>query len=158
MERLAHHAGVGKGTVFRRFGSRSGLMFALLDTAEKQLQQAYLFGAPPLGPGAPPVDRLIAFGSARLHFIHEHGDLELEAERQSPGPFLAPPRIVEHTHVTNLLREARVRTDPRLLAYSLLHSLTAPIVLYQTRTQRFSLDALIANWEYLVHQTAATSP
>ena len=31
---VAAEAGVGKGTVFRRFGSRAGLMTALLDHAE----------------------------------------------------------------------------------------------------------------------------
>ena len=31
MDAVAREAGVGKGTVFRRFGSRTGLMFALLD-------------------------------------------------------------------------------------------------------------------------------
>ncbi|EUA33870.1 bacterial regulatory s, tetR family protein [Mycobacterium xenopi 3993] len=50
---IAAAAGVGKGTVFRRFGSRAGLMMALLDDDERHLQQAFLFGPPPLGPDAP---------------------------------------------------------------------------------------------------------
>src|SRR5690349_16019684 len=48
---IAAAAGVGKGTLFRRFGSRAGLMLVLLDEDEKTEQQALMFGPPPLGPG-----------------------------------------------------------------------------------------------------------
>ena len=41
---IAAAAGVGKGTVFRRFGSRAGLMMVLLDEDEQASQQAFLFG------------------------------------------------------------------------------------------------------------------
>ena len=54
MDRLAQRAGVGKGTVFRRFGSRAGLMMALLSGAEAEFQGRFMFGPPPVGPGAPP--------------------------------------------------------------------------------------------------------
>ena len=63
---IAAAAGVGKGTLFRRFGSRAGLMIVLLDEDEKAEQQAFMFGPPPLGPGAPPLDRLLAYGRDRL--------------------------------------------------------------------------------------------
>lgn len=43
---IAAAAGVGKGTLFRRFGSRAGLMVVLLDEDEKAQQQAILFGPP----------------------------------------------------------------------------------------------------------------
>ena len=65
---IAAAAGVGKGTLFRRFGSRAGLMIVLLDEDEKAQQQAFLFGPPPLGPGAAPLDRLVAYGRDRLQF------------------------------------------------------------------------------------------
>ena len=70
MDDIAAAAGVGKGTVFRRFGSRAGLMMVLLDEDEKAGQQAFLFGPPPLGPDAPPLDRLLAFGRERLRFAY----------------------------------------------------------------------------------------
>src|SRR5246127_5958872 len=62
MDDVAGAAGVGKGTVFRRFGSRAGLMMVLLDEDERASQQAFLFGPPPLGPDAPPMDRLGGVG------------------------------------------------------------------------------------------------
>jgi AcrR family transcriptional regulator len=46
-------AGVGKGTVFRRFGDRSGLFRALLDDSLRTFQDDFMLGPPPLGPGAP---------------------------------------------------------------------------------------------------------
>jgi len=66
MDDIASAAGVGKGTVFRRFGSRAGLMMVLLDEDERASQEAFLFGPPPLGPDAPPLDRLLAFGLVRI--------------------------------------------------------------------------------------------
>src|SRR4051794_39617915 len=66
MDAVAEAAGVGKGTVFRRFGSRAGLMARLLDESEAAWQGSVISGPPPLGPGAPPLDRLLAFGRSRL--------------------------------------------------------------------------------------------
>jgi AcrR family transcriptional regulator len=48
MDQVAAAAGVGKGTLFRRFGDKSGLAAALLDTRERVLQEGILRGAPPL--------------------------------------------------------------------------------------------------------------
>src|SRR5271154_1006774 len=81
MDDIAAAAGVGKGTVFRRFGSRSGLMVVLLDEDERASQEAFLFGPPPLGPDAPPIDRLVAFGRQRICFVHAHHALLSEANR-----------------------------------------------------------------------------
>src|ERR1700738_3598395 len=66
MDDIAAAAGVSKGTVFRRFGSRAGLMMVLLDEGERASQQAFLFGPPPLGPDAPPLDRLAGVGGEPL--------------------------------------------------------------------------------------------
>ncbi|CKZ50635.1 TetR family transcriptional regulator [Mycobacterium tuberculosis] len=88
MDDVAAAAGVGKGTLFRRFGSRAGLMMVLLDEDERASQQAFLFGPPPLGPDAPPLDRLIAFGRERMRFVHAHHQLLSEANRD-PQPATA---------------------------------------------------------------------
>ena len=61
MDGLAEEAGLGKGTVFRRFGTRAGIFAALLDDDERAFQQQVLAGAPAAGPwgGTPgPPDRL----------------------------------------------------------------------------------------------------
>ena len=66
MDEIAEAAGVGKGTLFRRFGSRASLAAAVLSERERDFQEAIIRGEPPLGPGAPPLERLIAFGEALL--------------------------------------------------------------------------------------------
>src|SRR3954469_14122580 len=80
MDQVAAAAGVGKGTLFRRFGDRASLARAVLSEREIALQDALLRGEPPLGPGAPPLDRLIAFGEAYVAFLEQHGGLLRSAE------------------------------------------------------------------------------
>src|SRR4051795_5538387 len=73
MDAIAAEAEVGKGTLFRRFGDRASLMRALLDERESAFQESLIRGEPPLGPGAPPAERIIAFGCALLDMIELHG-------------------------------------------------------------------------------------
>src|SRR5690348_1149789 len=82
MEAVAAAAQVGKGTVFRRFGDRTGLLMALLDHSDRKLQADFLGGPPPLGPGAPPLERLRAFGVAVLYRYAEQLDLLLAAQTE----------------------------------------------------------------------------
>src|SRR6201996_388967 len=105
MDDVAAAAGVGKGTVFRRFGSRAGLMMVLLDEDERANQQAFLFGPPPLGPEAPPMDRLVAFGRERLRFVHTHHAL-LSAANRDPHTRHVGAAAVQRTHVRVLLQTA----------------------------------------------------
>src|ERR1700761_6940857 len=57
MNHLAAAGGVGKGTIFRRFGDRDGLLYSLLDEDTITFQDGFLSGPPPLGPGTPAADR-----------------------------------------------------------------------------------------------------
>ncbi|MEN0012103.1 MAG: TetR/AcrR family transcriptional regulator [Solirubrobacteraceae bacterium] len=106
MEAVAEEAGVGKGTVFRRFGDRSSLLMALVDEEERRLQDAVLSGPPPLGPGAEPLDRLLAFGDARLDHLVRHGELLSAAEERpiSATPEQHPVVVASRFHVIHLLR------------------------------------------------------
>src|SRR5258708_17567729 len=110
MDDIAAAAGVGKGTLFRRFGSRAGLMMVLLDEDERASQQAFLFGPPPLGPDAAPLDRLMAFGRERICFVHAHRELLSEANRD-PLTRYGPPAAVNRTHVRVLLQAAHNTDD-----------------------------------------------
>src|SRR6185312_13214570 len=109
MDDVAAAACVGKGTLYRRFGDKSGLAAALLDEREAQLQQEMLGGPPPLGPGAAPVERLAAFVVAHL-------DLVAMSQTASPGARLrtGSHRLWVH-HCRLLLTECAV-PDPDLRA------------------------------------------
>ncbi len=124
MDQIAADSGVGKGTLYRRFGDRAGLALALLESQDVELQEAFLRGPAPLGPGAPPRERLVAFFSALSCFLDEHGELIAEAERTMPAGarFGGGPYGTYHTHVRILLREL----DPELDIDVLAHVLLAP--------------------------------
>lgn len=89
MDDISAEAGVGKGTVYRRFTDRGELAVALLGSRAEALQQHLLGGDPPLGPGAPPEDRLVAFVEAYLTFQARNLDLVLLSETSSPGARLS---------------------------------------------------------------------
>ncbi len=129
MDDVAAAAGVGKGTLFRRFGDKAGLAVALLDDQEQQLQQAILTGPPPLGPGAPPRERLEAFVNAYLDYTERHLELVHMSETASPG---ARYRIGSyrfwHRHVAVLIREARHDLDADATAHVLLAPLAADLL------------------------------
>lgn len=123
MDQVAEAAGVGKGTIFRRFGDKSGLAAALLDARERVLQEAILRGSPPLGPGAGAPERLVAFADAYLDYLLGHLDLVRMSETAAPG---ARYRIGAyrfwHRHVALLLART---PDPDHAAHALLAALAA---------------------------------
>ncbi|MEU9130686.1 helix-turn-helix domain-containing protein [Kitasatospora sp. NPDC048540] len=123
MDQVAAAAGVGKGTLFRRFGDKSGLAAALLDARERVLQEQVLHGPPPLGPGADPAERLDAFLDAYFDYLLEHLDLVRMSETATPG---ARYRIGAyrfwHRHLAILLGSA---PDPDQTAHALLAALAA---------------------------------
>jgi AcrR family transcriptional regulator len=123
MDQVATAAGVGKGTLFRRFGDKSGLAAALLDTRERVLQEAILHGPPPLGPGASADERLVAFVGAYLDYLLEHLALVRMSETATPG---ARYRIGAyrfwHRHTAILLNTT---PDPEHTAHALLAALAA---------------------------------
>nr|WP_174566903.1 TetR/AcrR family transcriptional regulator [Nocardia crassostreae] len=151
MDAVARQAGVGKGTVFRRFGSRAGLMNALLDESDRELQGAYMFGPPPLGPGAPPLERLVAFGRDRLSHTEIEGDV-LRAATNLPQHYAGAPYALIRTHVSMLLRQAGAPSDIALLADTLLASLEAALVLHQMRDLGYSREQIGDSWEALVRR------
>ncbi|MEH0581421.1 TetR/AcrR family transcriptional regulator [Streptomyces sp. B21-108] len=155
MEAVATAANVGKGTVFRRFGDRTGLLTALLDHSEKMFQAAFLSGPAPLGPGAPPVERLRAFGVALLRRAVDELDLQLAAE---PGPerrYSVPVRRVHHSHLMMLLRQAVPDADAELLAHTLMGYLNPVLIHHLTRQCGLPPARLEAGWIDLVDRVTS---
>ncbi|ETK35780.1 TetR/AcrR family transcriptional regulator [Microbispora corallina] len=130
LEDVAAAAGVSKGTVFHRFGSRTGLMWALIEQRVLALREAVTSGPPPLGPGAPPADRLEAFvdaivrlvdGNVGLMAAHEHA---LANRRHAEGDREANPvYLFWHGHMSALIAQARPDLDADVLAHVLIGSL-----------------------------------
>ncbi len=144
MDAVAAAAGVGKGTVFRRFESREGLMAALLNHSEMAWQAAVMSGSPPLGPGAPPWDRLLAFGRSRLDLTLGHADLIRAAGRAGVRSYAAYSFVA--THVRYLLGQLGVTGDLPLLATALVAPLEAPILDQQVRVEGLTVDRVYDAW------------
>jgi AcrR family transcriptional regulator len=159
MDEVACAAGVGKGTLFRRFGDRAGLLRALLDERERAFQEGFIRGAPPLGPGAPARDRLIAFGHGRLELIETQGDVLAAAEAVAPGERLVHSVYGAHrAHTIALLAEAAPAADGDYLADVLLSALGAELVLYQRGVLGLPLARVKDGWVALLDRVLASAP
>jgi AcrR family transcriptional regulator len=154
MDAVAEAAGVGKGTVFRRFGSRAGLMARLLDESEAAWQGEVISGPPPLGPGAPPLERLIAFGRSRLTSNLERSELLIAASGADNARSYAAYSFTA-THVRFLLGEIGVRGDIALLATALLAPLEVPILRQQIHVEHMDVERILAAWEDLVNRVVS---
>jgi AcrR family transcriptional regulator len=161
MDGLAERAGLGKGTVFRRFGTRAGIFQALLDEEERAFQEQVLSGPPPLGPGAPPLDRLIAYGRARASFMvsrHEIARAALDGNQPRPAGAHTP---ISQVHIRMLLGQMDLGptdlgpTDLDLLAVQLTAALDGPLLLYLSGPDLAGPDVaerVARSWEDLIRR------
>jgi AcrR family transcriptional regulator len=142
MDQVAAEAGVGKGTIFHRFGSRTGLMTALMYERAQALSEAITAGPPPLGPGASGRDRLIAFLDAVLEMVARNKSLLAElahttaaeaARSGEAGPAGEgsgkPVYSFWHGHLSGLLAAERPDVDADLTAHLVLGALHSEPVL-----------------------------
>ncbi|MFC5749022.1 TetR/AcrR family transcriptional regulator [Actinomadura rugatobispora] len=156
MDGLAERAGLGKGTVFRRFGTRAGIFHALLDEDERLFQERVLSGPPPLGPGAGPVERLVAYGRSRIEWLLERHALARAAlDRAQPVP--AGAATLSQLHIRVLLRQADLGLDDvDGLALQLTGALEGPVLLYLSLPEQAEaardIERLAGSWQFLVER------
>jgi AcrR family transcriptional regulator len=158
MDDVAAEAGVGKGTLYRRFGDRSSLLRALISEPEQAFQDSCIRGQAPLGPGAPPAQRLHAFGEGLLRFLDSHAIYVKAGELLGGGKrYGHPVYAFYHTHVTLLLRQA-LGDAPHLdyLVDALLGPLSAEPFLYQRDLRGMSVDEICSGWHALCDAVLAS--
>jgi hypothetical protein len=126
-------------------------MMVLLDEDERVQQEAFMFGPPPLGPGAPPLQRLLAYGRDRLRFVRTHYALISDANRDPQMRFNAPA-MLQHRHVRVLLEDADTTGDLDAQATALLALLDADYVHHQLTERGETLDSLGDAWESLARK------
>lgn len=144
LDEVAKEAGVGVGTVYRRFGDRAGLVWALIDERERRFQEAFISGPPPLGPGAPPAERITAFLTGLVDRIMDQLDLFLLVELGSPRSRYRGPYRVHHAHLAALLAQARPDMDAHFLADALLAPINAHLIHYQRQERGASVGTIKA--------------
>jgi AcrR family transcriptional regulator len=151
MDGLAERAGLGKGTVFRRFGTRAGIFQALLDDEEHAFQERVLAGPPPLGPGAPPLDRLIAYGRARVGFLFAHREIARAALDGSQPVPAGSDMTLSQMHIRMLLGQLPLGTvDIDVLAVQLTAALDGPLLLYLSAAVHPIEERIAQGWQDLV--------
>jgi AcrR family transcriptional regulator len=142
MEQVAALAGVGKGTVFHRFGNRMGLMFALMVQRAQALEEAVTNGPPPLGEGAPDRERLLAFLDAVVEVVSRNKNLMAELGhpvvpqhqvRDDAGDWRDRHPVYRfwHGHITALIARQRPDADAELIAHLMLGALHSEPLLDQ---------------------------
>jgi AcrR family transcriptional regulator len=157
MDAVAAAARVGKGTLFRRFGDRAGLIDALLDDAMAEFQDAVLSGPPPLGPGAPADVRLEAFIDELLRLMDAQLDLALAASRATA----AGAQVSAYGPLALFVRVMVADIDPSLdgeaMAALLLGATSANVVYYLRRDRGIDLERIQAAARALLHGLVATA-
>jgi AcrR family transcriptional regulator len=129
MDDVARAAGVGRATLYRRYPDVGSIAEALLGEDERELQEKLLRGVPPLGPGAPPAERLAAFYTAMVDHLDRHLPLVLAVDAGA-ARFAVGSYGFWRAHVRSLLVEAAV-PDPDALVDVLLAPLAAEVFRFQ---------------------------
>jgi AcrR family transcriptional regulator len=150
MQDVARAAGVGMGTMYRRFGDRAGLTFALLGERHRALQERVLRGEPPLGPGAPPRERLHAFGRARLALLDEDEVEVLLTTANADSATLRGPDAAYRTHLAVLLREIAPGLDVEYAVNTLVMAFDARLHVHLRHERGWSLERVQDGWCALV--------
>ncbi|WP_267244834.1 TetR/AcrR family transcriptional regulator [Streptomyces sp. PR69] len=106
MADIAAAAGVGKATLFRAFGDRTGLIRALYAARLEPVRKAVEEGPPPLGPAAPPLVRVPALLDAVLCFKLDNRHLAMALESAgADSPYRTEHYERWHTLLRDLLEQ-----------------------------------------------------
>ncbi|MEU6061899.1 helix-turn-helix domain-containing protein [Streptomyces sp. NPDC047097] len=145
MNAVAEAAGVGKGTVFRAFTDRTGLLQALAERRSAPLRQAVEAGPPPLGPGAPPRERVVAVLDALLGVKLDNQGLYLALEEAggAASPYRSPSYGWWHTVLRDeLARLTGTAGRADFLAHALLAAVRADLAAHLTVDERLPVAEL----------------
>jgi AcrR family transcriptional regulator len=149
MDAVAAEAGVGVGTVYRRFGDRARLAYALIDNQERDFQAAFISGPPPLGPGAAPEDRLRAFLHRSVDRLSVHAHLIATAEAGAEH-YRVAAHTLQRRHVEMLIAAINPDLDAHYLADALLAVLSAKLYRYQSLDQNMTNERIKAGLDQLL--------
>ncbi|MET9596309.1 TetR/AcrR family transcriptional regulator [Streptomyces sp. NPDC006459] len=131
MADIATAAGVGKATLFRAFGDRTGLIRALYEARLTPVRAAIEEGPEPLGPATPPLERVPALLDAVLCFKLDNRHLALALEGSgADSPYQADHYDQWHALVRDLLRRLPGPPDSDFTAHALLAATRADLVAY----------------------------
>lgn len=143
MDDIAAAAGVGKGTLFRRFGDRTGLIHALTKARIEPLREAVESGPAPLGLTGPPRERVLALLDALLRFKLDNRHLTLALE--DSGPYQAEHYTWWHRTLQDTLRGVPGIPDTGFTAHALLATTRADLVEHLAGQENISAERMRAH-------------
>lgn len=157
MADIAAAAGVGKATLFRAFGDRTGLIQALYEARLEPVRHSVLQGPPPLGPGTPPGERVPALLDAVLCFKLDNRHLAQALEETgAASPYQAEHYERWHTLLRDLLERIPGTGDSGFTAHALLAATRADLVAHlATQNSREQLRSQLADFTAAVLGTRA---
>ncbi|MGW7365378.1 TetR/AcrR family transcriptional regulator [Streptomyces sp. NPDC054841] len=159
MADIAAAAGVGKGTLFRAFGDRTGLIRALYEARLEPIRHAVEAGPPPLGPATPPLERVPALLDAVLCFKLDNRHLALALEGTgTDSPYRTDHYERWHTLLRDLLEQIPGLTSSDFTAHALLAATRADLVEYLAggkRVPREDMRAELATFTATILGTRA---
>ncbi|MFI2380212.1 TetR/AcrR family transcriptional regulator [Streptomyces sp. NPDC018964] len=159
MAAVAAAAGVGKGTLFRAFGDRAGLLRALYEARLEPIREAVETGPPPLGPTTPPRDRVPALLDAVLCFKLDNRRLALALEETgSSSPYRAEHYERWHSLLRAVLEQIPGRTDSDFTAHALLAATRADLVEHLTGEEHVPRERMRAQLADFVTGVLASGP
>lgn len=159
MADVATAAGVGKGTLFRAFGDRAGLLRALYEARLEPIRQAVETGPPPLGPATPPHDRVPALLDAVLCFKLDNRRLALALEEGgSSSPYRAEHYEPWHSLLRAVLEQIPGLTDSDFTAHALLAATRADLVEHLAGEERIPRERMRAQLANFVTRVLASGP
>lgn len=165
MADIAKAAGVGKGTLYRRFTNKGELCLALLDAQMRDFQDGILSRMQQLSAdGAPKLQQLDQFIDALVYFTEMHSPLLCEVQREGPplSQFgaatarLQLPHFWQYMTISGLLKtavsagELSENIDIDYVADALLSPLKADIFYFQRTVRGFSLERISAGLRLIV--------
>lgn len=159
MADVAAAAGVGKGTLFRAFGDRAGLLRALYEARLEPIREAVEAGPPPLGPTTPPRDRVPALLDAVLCFKLDNRRLALALEEGgSSSPYQAEHYERWHSTLEAVLEQIPGLTDSGFTAHALLAATRADLVEHLAGEERIPRERMRAQLANFVTEVLASGP
>jgi AcrR family transcriptional regulator len=159
MDDVARAAGVGKGTIFRRFGNRYSLLHAVYEARLEELRLAVEIDTKLGRHGADLVEQIATFMDALVRFKLDNQRLVMALEdgggAEASSLYDAPHYDDIHQRLMGLLQQTPGERDASWTAHALLAATRTDLINHLVTTENLSRRRLRANLRSFVERVVA---